>query len=69
MARQEFEKQAALLLENLAKSRQIAGRSKILLEDLNSLMILTIESRVRRATGRIRRSERKVRKSHGPLRA
>jgi hypothetical protein len=45
MLPREFEKQAAQLLENLAKGRQIARRTKILLEDLNSLTILSIENR------------------------
>jgi hypothetical protein len=53
MPLRNFEKQTELLLQNLAKGRQIIGRSKILLEDVNTLTILSIENRVQR-TGHTR---------------
>ena len=65
MPQREFEKQAALLMENLARSRQIVGKSKILLEDLDSLTILSIQNRVQRAE-RVRRPTSRLRKKSLP---
>jgi hypothetical protein len=47
MASKAFEKQAETLLKNLARSHQTLGRSRILIEDIETLTILTIENRQR----------------------
>jgi hypothetical protein len=41
----EFEEQVALLLKNLSVGKQLCARSKILIEDLNTMAILSVECR------------------------
>jgi hypothetical protein len=49
MAKNTFEKQAESLIRGIATGNQLVRRSKILVEDLDTMTILSIESRGRRA--------------------
>ena len=52
MEKKEFEKQAGLLLRNLAKNKYIIGRTKLLLEDVDAQMLLIVDNCFRHAERR-----------------
>ena len=55
----KLEKETEKLSKNLAKCRPILGRSKILMEDVNSLTILSIENSESKVAARRREAKTK----------